>query len=129
MNQDNPENLQKEIDETLAIMEILYRRLNETNLLKTEEREHLAYQAGEIILSCKKLYLELIPFLTTPESQKAEPLFDFLVELRMNFLNLKDLIEDFEDSFLNSLTEPQEEEDDACPEADPEPDPEHLNLN
>ena len=121
MKYDDNNKQQQEIDEILVLMKVLYNRLQQTNLLKAEDREHLAYQTGEIVLACKKLYTEVTPFLATPESQKSECLFDFMVELRMNLLNLKDLIEDFEDSFMGSLTEPLETEKTSPGEG--------LNLN
>ncbi|MCD6309331.1 MAG: hypothetical protein J7M18_01375 [Candidatus Eremiobacteraeota bacterium] len=102
----------RRIREEAVISAVISSRLNITNCLKQENREILAHRIAEILVSCKEIYTRVMPFLSEVQDPGYEQFFDFLMELRMNFLNLLDLVVEYEEAFLNSLEEKEEDKED-----------------
>jgi hypothetical protein len=139
---DKPEEIFKQ---EKTIYQVILSRLAKSQLLKAEQKETLAYRLAEIFVASRILYTQVLPVFVdgeqdgdperaavrrtdaqaglslsdaTPEASDSsdEAILETLGEVRMNLLNLKDLVEDFEDVFLESLAERQgadEEGDDA----------------
>ena len=100
----------KRIREEAIIANLITTRLNTVECMKPDNREILAHRMAEILLSCKDLYTRVLPFLSEVENPEYDQFFDFLIELRMNFLNIADLVLEYEEAFMNSLDEREEEE-------------------
>ena len=102
------EELQKRIRDEAVISGIILKRLNSTSCMKPENREILAYRIAELLVGSKETYTKIMPFLSEVEEPGYDQFFDFLMELRMNFLHLADLVIEFEETFLYSLEEKEE---------------------
>ncbi|MCL5036038.1 MAG: hypothetical protein M1269_02870 [Chloroflexi bacterium] len=100
----------KRIREEAIIANIIITRLNSVECMKPDNREILSHRIAEILMSCKELYTRVLPFLSEVENPGHDQFFDFLIELRMNFLNIADLVLEYEEAFMNSLDVREEEE-------------------
>lgn len=123
---DDPESI---FNQEKTIYQVIHSRLEKSELLKPEQKETIAYRLAELFVASRILYTQVLPaFLESPgESDAATPksapvdadeiILETLGEVRMNLLNLKDLVEDFEDVFLESLADRQV---DGADEEEPE---------
>ncbi len=103
------ENNISEIDsQQLAVMKMIFSRLENGGCLCPGEREAIAYRLAEIMTRAKDIYTKSLPRLIaveTKESDEPSDLFDELAGLRMELIHMKDLIEDYEDAFLVAMEE------------------------
>jgi len=95
------DDLQKKLEEEYIITRVLKERLSLTKELATEEHEALAYRFAQLLTAAKSLYLEILPRITN--AQDGDELWDLLVEVRMNLLHIRDLVEDYEACFLGAM--------------------------
>lgn len=127
------ESPQSLIEQEQAIQQVILSKLRPTALVRPEQQETVAYRLAEIFVAARQLYTDVLPrFLDlpappppangeAPADEKLEgEVFEVFGEVRMNLLHLRDLVEDFDDSFLESLNArledqqkaPSEDEDD-----------------
>ena len=114
--------LNEEEQTTLAIMQLLAQRLREEDCLAEGYRGSLAYRLAEIMVCAKDLYTKALPRLIIDKEERSqlgalgqeEPtdsagketsasIFDELAGVRMLFMRLRDLIDDFDDSFMEAM--------------------------
>lgn len=93
--------LQKEIQQSQTIMKIINEKLKNEDWLDEDQKESLAYRITSIMVSAKNLYTEIAPLIT--EEEKKLNMQDLLVEFRWHYLNLSDLINEFEELFMGSI--------------------------
>lgn len=101
------------------ITQHLFARMKEEDCLRPGDRESVAYRIAEVMVLAKQLYMETLPRLM---GETEETLFDELAGLRMALLNLRDLVSEFDEAFLEAMHH-QREADDAekAPEDEEEP--------
>ena len=100
-------------EQELAITGALHRRLQAEDCLRPGDRESVAYRIAEIAVHAKSLYTEVLPRLVGESAAPAAEgysMFEELAGARMAFMHMKDLIEDFEDAFLESMAHQREED-------------------
>jgi len=100
--------------------------MKQEECLRPGDREAVAYRIAEVMVLAKQLYTEVLPRLT---GESEESLFDELAGLRMALLNLRDLISEYDEAFLEAMH--HQREDDAPPdqEDDLEEETRHEPLN
>lgn len=127
------ESPQRLMEQEQAIQQVILSKLKRSTLIQVEQQEIVAYRLAEIFVAARQLYTDVLPrFLELPDTAPQPPddadedgeeedeVFEVFGEVRMNMLHLRDLMEDFEESFLESLSgrlgtqegESAEEEDD-----------------
>lgn len=92
----------------LTVMKMIFSRLENGGCLCPGEREAIAYRLAEIMTHAKDIYTKSLPRLVaaeTNETPTSDELFDELAGLRMELIHMKDLIEDYEDAFLEAMEE------------------------
>jgi hypothetical protein len=89
----------------------LFSRMKEEDCLRPGDREAVAYRIAEVMVLAKHLYTEVLPRLT---GESEESLFDELAGLRMALLNLRDLVSEYDEAFLEAMH--HQREDDAPPD-------------
>ena len=117
----------------LAIVDLLKHRLDAENFLHSRDRESVAYRLAEIMMCAKDLYTKRLQCLTAehderpqmgllgtdtppadPDSEAASvpeiTVFDDLAYTRMHLIRLRDLICDFDGSFMEAMAAQREEE-------------------
>ena len=94
----------------LVITGVLHRRLAAEDCLRPGDRESVAYRIAEIMVAARSLYTELLPRLMDEDAAEGYSMFEELAGARMAFMNLKDLIEDFDEAFLESMAHQREED-------------------
>ncbi len=120
------ESPQSLMEQEQAIRDVILSRLHAVNLVAPAQQEAVAYRLAEIFVASRQLYTHILPrFLEAPTeaanpppASKADPvappedasatgpdLFEVFGEVRMNLLMLRDLVEDFEETFLASLSD------------------------
>ena len=109
---DTPEiNERRDLEEVQAIMAVLMERMEPIDLIRTDEREIIAYRMAEIFSAARNLYTYILPRFVEHEQPDGQEIEDTFGEVRMNLLHIKDLIEEFEEAFLLSLAEKLEEQE------------------
>lgn len=103
----------------LAITGVLHRRLQAEDCLRPGDRESVAYRVAEIMVQARTLYTEVLPRLMEEDAAEGYTLFEELAGARMAFMHLKDLVEDFDQAFLEAMA--HQREDDGNDERLPEP--------
>ncbi len=98
----------EEIEKTRAIMQMLYLKIKKIDCINAENHESIAYRIAEIMGASKNLYTDMLPKII--DSEGDEDSWEQLVEMRMHFLHLSDLLAEFEELFLSSI-EAKEEDD------------------
>ncbi|MEW6280969.1 MAG: hypothetical protein AB1758_20315 [Candidatus Eremiobacterota bacterium] len=103
----------------MVITHALYSRMKAEDCLRPGDRESVAYRVAEVMVLAKHLYTEVLPRLMgqAPEPS-GESLFEELAGLRMALLNLRDLVGDFDEAFLEAMH--HQRETDAEEAEDPE---------
>lgn len=100
------------MEQELAISRVILKKLARTTLVQPEQQEIVAARLAEIFVSSRQLYTDVMPsFLeladpTTKMDEDAyeDEVFELFGGVRMHLLHLRDLIEDFEEAFLESLS-------------------------
>lgn len=135
------ESPQSLFEQEQAVQQVILSKLKRSSVVQAEQQEAIAYRLAEIFVATRQMYTTVLPrFLELPDppppdTEAAKPtagadtetpeeieIFEVFAEVRMNILNLRDLFEDFEEIFLESLSgrmgvqntedQPVEEEDD-----------------
>ncbi len=123
--------LDEEEQTTLAIMQLLAQRLSEDDCLAEGHRGSLAYRLAEIMVCAKDLYTKALPRLIIDKEERSPlgalgqeasanssgeapgtSIFDELAGVRMLFMRLRDLIDDFDDSFMEAMEGQRESDSD-----------------
>lgn len=133
---------QSQMEQELAIKQVILTRLRRTTIVQAPQQEAVAYRLAEIFVAARQLYTDVLPgFLELPEPASAneaeeapseggtaatdaldDRTFELFGEVRMNLLHLRDLVEDFEETFLESLSgrlQGQEDEEEGDDDEDP----------
>ncbi|MCR5661964.1 MAG: hypothetical protein K6G50_07535 [bacterium] len=99
------DNISELESQQLAVMKLIFSRLENNGCLCPGGREAIAYRLAEIMTHAKDIYTKSLPRLVATETNSDEPsdLFDELAGLRMELIHMKDLIEDYEDAFLEAM--------------------------
>jgi hypothetical protein len=100
-----------EIEQARAIMKVINERMKPLDCIEAENKESLSYRIAEIMTASKNLYTGMLPRLITED--KPEDMWEMLVEMRMHFLHITDLIAEFDTLFLESI-ESEEDEEEGC---------------
>ncbi len=108
---------EKIIEQEQAVRKLIQARLAPLELVHPDQQEAISYRLGEIFVAAKTLYTDVLPRFMEEDNDEDET-FEVFGEARMNLLHLKDLIEDFEELFLESLSSRQEEAEGEGDEAD-----------
>jgi len=105
-------------EQELVITGVLHRRLAAEECLRPGDRESVAYRIAEIMVHARNLYTEVLPRLMDEDSAEGYTLFEELAGLRMALMHMKDLVEDYETVFLESMAHQREDEgnDERLPE-------------
>lgn len=85
----------------------LFSRMKEEDCLRPGDREAVAYRIAEVMVLAKHLYTEVLPRLT---GESQESLFDELAGLRMALLNMRDLVSEFDEAFLEAMHHQREDD-------------------
>ena len=94
-------------EETLT--KILHAKMQRQRCLGEADQESVAYRISEIMVAAKELYTKDLPRLMQEETEAEEgEMFSDLAGLRMTFFNLRDLITDFDEAFLDAMTHQRE---------------------
>ena len=102
--------------EELAITRVIYKHLQAQNCLRPGERESVAYRLAELMVAAKDLYTDVLPHLLQggeddydPQTEGEEtPIFRELSGVRMALIHLRDLIADFDESFMEAMASQRE---------------------
>ena len=102
--------------EELAITRVIYKHLQAQNCLRPGERESVAYRLAELMVAAKDLYTDVLPHLLQggeddydPQTEGEEtPIFRELSRVRMALIHLRDLIADFDESFMEAMASQRE---------------------
>jgi hypothetical protein len=106
-------------EQELAITGVLHRRLQAEDCLRPGDRESVAYRIAEIMVHAKSLYTQVLPRLMEEDEALGYTLFEELAGARMAFVQMKDLVEDFDEAFLEAMA--HQREDDGNEDRLPEP--------
>jgi hypothetical protein len=104
----------REIEQTRDLMKVLYQRLRPLDCILADNKESIAYRIAEIMAASKNLYTVMLPSLM--EEADDERTWELIVEMRMHFLHQLDLIQEFEELFMESIVRDEEEAAEAEPE-------------
>lgn len=105
--------IDEELKQTQNLMRLLYERFKKENILDQEHKESLAYRMAEIMSSAKNLYTQILPRMT--EQKNEDNLLELLSDFRLHYLNLADIIAEFDDLFLVAIVQ---EEGAELPDSD-----------
>jgi hypothetical protein len=109
---DSPEELFKQEQ---TIFQVIFAKLAPSELIQEEHKQAMAYRLAEIFVASRVMYTKVMPRFM--EAETDDEIFEALGEARMNVLNVKDLAEDFEESFLHSISDREGDTDeDSLPE-------------
>ncbi len=100
------ENISEIEAQQLAVMKMIFSRLENDGCLCPGGREAIAYRLAEIMTHAKDIYTKSLPRLVAAEikeSDETSDIFDELAGLRMELIHMKDLIEDYEEAFLEAM--------------------------
>ena len=99
--------------EEATLTAILQAKMQRQNCLQEGEQQAVAYRISEIMVAAKELYTKDLPRLMQEDLEAVEgEMFQELAGLRMALFNLRDLITDFDEAFLDAMTN-QRDDDDA----------------
>ncbi|MDQ7825687.1 MAG: hypothetical protein RDV48_23000 [Candidatus Eremiobacteraeota bacterium] len=100
--------LKDDLEQAQALMKILYSRMKPLECVNDENKETLSYRIAEIMTACKNLYTRILPRLL--DDTTGEDFWDLLCEMRMHYLNILDIINEFDETFLASIKQEEEED-------------------
>lgn len=113
---------QSQMEQEQAIKQIILSRLRRTTIVQAPQQEAVAYRLAEILVAARQLYTDVLPSFFEQSAEAGAPsngaaphvaevsdeaddrIFEAFGEVRMNLLHLRDLVEDFEETFLESLS-------------------------
>lgn len=106
---DSPRHL---MEQEMAISQVIQKKLARTELVQADQQQIVAARLAEIFVSSRQLYTDVLPSfleLGEPSTQMDidaydDEVFELFGGVRMHLLHLRDLIEDFEEAFLESLS-------------------------
>lgn len=107
---DNGHHGDKTGQQELAITGVLHRRLQADECLRPGDRETVAYRVAEIMVHAKSLYTEVLPRLLDEDEAEGYTMEEELAGMRMALLHMKDLIEDFEEAFMDAMAHQREDD-------------------
>ncbi len=106
--------------EEATLTQILHAKMQRQQCLQDGDQESVAYRISEIMVAAKELYTKDLPRLMQDDEEATEgEMFQELAGLRMALFNLRDLITDFDEAFLDAMTHQREDDE---PEDEPEDD-------
>lgn len=116
------EELTEDLNRMQAITKIICERLQRESSISQDNKESIAYRMAEIMLAAKYMYTKILPDLTDEDSKETP--FELLSRFRLHYLNLYDIIQEFDEIFINSIItdkgaeyiEPNSEDDDLYAE-------------
>lgn len=109
----------KTSQQELAITGVLHRRLQADDCLRPGDRETVAYRVAEIMVHAKSLYTEVLPRLMDQDEAEGYTMEEEIAGMRMALLHMKDLIEDFEEVFLDAMAHQREDDGGEATLGDP----------
>ncbi len=113
--------------EEATLTKILSAKMEHQDCLQAADREAVAYRISEIMVAAKDLYTRELPrLLDENQDQGDSKFFEDLAGLRMIFFHLRDLITDFDEAFLDAMTNEREAVGEELEESSEEDDPEEL---
>lgn len=89
--------------EELEITRLIFDRLAREECMESEERETIAYRIAEIMVAAKRMFTVSLPRLTNVNGESTSPMDEDLEGLRMTFLHLRDLLQDFDSGYLAAM--------------------------
>lgn len=92
--------------EEATLTRILTAKMKQQGCFQDGDQESVAYRISEIMVAAKELYTKDLPRLMQEEVEGE--MFSDLAGLRMTFFNLRDLITDFDEAFLDAMTHQRE---------------------
>lgn len=120
MEMNTADELKEEMLQAQAIMKILHKKLRREPTIDEDHKESIAYRLAEIMAGAKSLYTKILPKLSDEETG----MFELLSEFRLHYMNLIDIIEEFDELFLTSIVKeegaslnPDGEEEESFEEA------------
>ncbi len=99
----------QEIEQTRDLMRILYQRIRPIECILSDNKESLAYRIAEIMAASKNLYTVMLPAMMEENSEERS--WELVVEMRMHFLHQLDLLQEFEELFMESIVIEEESEE------------------
>lgn len=113
--------------EEATVTAILQSKLTLQDCLRENDRQLVAYRIAEIMVAAKELYTKELPRIAADRAETEEDvdIFSELAGLRMSFLHLRDLITDFDESFMIAMS--HQREDDGVEAEDEEQDESEEN--
>lgn len=98
--------------EEATLTAILQAKMQRQNCLQEGDQQAVAYRISEIMVAAKELYTKDLPRLMQEEVEAAEgAMFQELAGLRMALFNLRDLITDFDEAFLDAMTHQRDDDE------------------
>lgn len=98
--------------EEATLTAILQAKMQQQNCLQEGDQQAVAYRISEIMVAAKELYTKDLPRLMQEDLEAAEgEMFQELAGLRMALFNLRDLITDFDEAFLDAMTHQRDEDE------------------
>ncbi len=94
-------NIEIDIKQSQTMMRIINEKLKKEDWLEADQKESLAYRMASVMTASKNLYANIAPKLTSEE--KNEDMLELFTEFRLHYLNLADLINEFEELFMTSI--------------------------
>ena len=108
-----------------TLMQILQAKMQRQDCLNASDQEPVAYRISEIMVAAKELYTEDLPRLILDKEDAAEgEMFQELTGLRMALFNIRDLITDFDEAFLDAMTHQREDDEGDSEDEDEDEDDE-----
>ena len=100
-----------EFQEQEQLLYLVLKRLCKIEDLNEGTREPLAYRMAEILVGSKNLYTKILPEFLQSEAGEAGDgnEFERLIGMRMYFLHLRDMVEEFEVAFIKALEKDDDE--------------------
>lgn len=103
-----PEPIERIIEQEQTVRELIQARLAPVDVVRGDQQEMISYRLAEIFVSARSLYTHVLPRFVEEERPGEDAVFEAFGDVRMHLLHMRDLISDFEEAFLESLTEHQE---------------------
>lgn len=103
-----PEPAERILEQEQAVRALIEARLSPVDVVRGDQQEMIAYRLSEIFVAARSLYTDILPRFLEDERGGEDAVFEGFGEVRMHLLQMRDLIADFEEAFLESLTEHQE---------------------
>ena len=106
--------------EEATVTAILQSKLTLQECLRENDRQLVAYRIAEIMVAAKELYTKELPRIAADRAETEEDvdIFSELAGLRMSFLPLRDLITDFDESFMIAMSHQREDDEEEAEEED-----------